>query len=255
MLSIKTLKKFYINDIGEKKIIFDNLNLNIKPGEFVSIIGGNGAGKTTLFNAITGDTEICSGEITLDTKDITKEKKYKRNRLISKVHQNPTMGTSPSMTIHENLSLADNKGKSFNLSLGLNRKRKKNYTDFLSELELGLEKNLNTTVGNLSGGQRQCLSLIMAVISKPKLLLLDEHTAALDPKISRLIMEKTSNIIKREGITTLMITHELQDAIDYGDRLIMLKEGKIILDLSGDSKKKISKEELLCYYSKSDSFI
>lgn len=249
MLNLENLKKFYVNDFGEKKIIFDNLNLKIKKGDFVCIMGGNGAGKTTLFNTILGNTELTDGKIILENENITNFKKYKRNKYISKVYQNPSLGTSPNMTIFENLSLADNKGKSFNLSWGINKKRKEKYIKDLSHLELGLENHFNTPVGNLSGGQRQCLSLLMSVLAKPKLLLLDEHTAALDPKISKVIMNKTAEIIENDKITTLMITHELQDAIDYGNRLIMLKNGKIILDIDGEEKNKITKEELLHYYS------
>ncbi len=248
MLQIKNLKKHYINDLGEKKIIFDDLNLHVKEGEFVSIIGGNGAGKTTFFNSIIGNTEVSGGDILLDGKSILKLDKHRRNKIISKVYQNPSMGTSPSMTIYENLSMADNKGKTFDLTWGLNKSRREKYVKFLSHLDLGLEKHLNTKVGNLSGGQRQCLSLIMAVLSKPKLLLLDEHTAALDPKISKIIMDKTQEIVKDNNIATLMITHELQDAINYGDRLIMLNNGKIVLDITGEEKKNITKKELLAYY-------
>ncbi|WP_432205534.1 ABC transporter ATP-binding protein (plasmid) [Cetobacterium somerae] len=248
MLIINELKKHYVNDLGEKKIIFNDLKFEAKEGEFISIIGGNGAGKTTFFNSIIGNTNISGGSITLAGKDITNLDKHLRNKVISKVYQDPSKGTSPSMTIYENLSMADNKGKSFNLSWGLNIKRKEKYKKFLSHLDLGLENHLNTKVGNLSGGQRQCLSLIMSVLGKPKLLLLDEHTAALDPKISKIIMDKTEEIVKENGITTLMITHELQDAIDYGDRLIMLNNGKIVLDVSGEEKKKLTKKELMSYF-------
>ncbi|MGL4392862.1 MAG: ABC transporter ATP-binding protein [Fusobacteriaceae bacterium] len=248
MLVIKNLKKHFVNDLGEKKIIFDNLNLEVGDGEFISIIGGNGAGKTTLFNSIIGNVQVSGGEIFLADENITRLDKHVRNRIISKVYQNPGMGTSPSMTIYENLSMADNKGKSFNLTRGLNKKRKQYYIELLAQLNLGLEHHLNTKVGNLSGGQRQCLSLIMSILSNPRLLLLDEHTAALDPKISKIIMKKTSDIVKKNKIATLMITHELQDAIEYGDRLIMLNNGKIVLDVSGDAKKNISKTELLSLY-------
>lgn len=248
MLRISELKKHYINDLGEKKIIFNDLEFKAKEGEFISIIGGNGAGKTTFFNSIIGNTTVSGGTISIAGKDITNLDKHLRNKIISKVYQDPSRGTSPSMTIYENLSMADNKGKSFNLTWGLNHKRKEKYKKFLADLNLGLENHLNTKVGNLSGGQRQCLSLIMSVLASPKLLLLDEHTAALDPKISKIIMDKTEEIVKQNGITTLMITHELQDAIDYGDRLIMLSNGKIVLDVSGEEKKNLTKKELLSYY-------
>ncbi|MCS5420694.1 MULTISPECIES: ABC transporter ATP-binding protein [Psychrilyobacter] len=245
MLKLNNLNKSFINNLGMTKNIFTDLNFHMKKGDFVSVIGSNGAGKSTLFNLIMGNTELDQGEVIISNKNITNFPKHKRNSFMSKVYQNPSFGTSPSMTVFENLSMADNKGEVFGLTFGLNKKRKNFYKETLAELDLGIEEQLDTKVGSLSGGQRQCLALIMATLKKPKLLLLDEHTAALDPKTSKIIMNKTSDIVKKEKIATIMITHNLQDAIDYGNRLIMLHEGNIILDIEEEEKKSLSVEKLL----------
>lgn len=239
----KVAKKF--NTIDGEKIIFDKLNLKIHEGDFISMVGGNGAGKSTLMNILTGDIEIEEGKILFGDNNIEKLNSFKRKRFISKVYQEPSKGTSPNMTIFENLSMADNKGNKFGLSLGLNKKRKSYYINALKELELGLEDQLNTPVGLLSGGQRQAISLIMAALKTPKLLLLDEHTSALDPKTSKIIMEKTKNIVEKNKLTTIMITHNLKTALDYGNRLIMLDKGRIVLDVHGEEKEKLSIESLL----------
>ncbi len=245
MLKLNNLNKSFTNNLGVTKDIFTGLNFNMKKGDFVSVIGSNGAGKSTLFNLIMGNTELDQGQIIISNKNITDFPKHKRNSFMSKVYQNPSFGTSPSMTVFENLSMADNKGEVFGLTFGLNKKRKNFYKKTLAELDLGIEEQLDTKVGSLSGGQRQCLALIMATLKKPKLLLLDEHTAALDPKTSKIIMNKTSDIVRKEEIATIMITHNLQDAIDYGNRLIMLHEGNIILDIEKEEKKNLSVEKLL----------
>lgn len=249
MLRLESLRKSFATDFGNKKIIFDNLNLEVKKGDFISIIGSNGAGKSTLLNTISGTISIDEGIIQLEKDEITNLDRYKRNKFISKVHQDPTLGTAPSMTIFENLSIADNKGKKFNLSFGLNKKRKDFYRELLEQLNLGLENQMDIKVKFLSGGQRQCLALIMAILGNPKVLLLDEHTAALDPKTSKIIMDKTTEIVEKNNISTLMITHNLQDAIEYGNRLIMLHEGKIILDLKGEQKKNLNVSELFSKFS------
>lgn len=245
MLKLNNLNKGFTNDFGETKNIFTGLNFHMKKGDFVSVIGSNGAGKSTLFNLIMGNTELDQGEIIISNKNIANLPKYKRNSFMSKVYQNPSVGTSPSMTVFENLSMADNKGEVFGLTFGLNKKRKNFYRETLAELGLGIENQLETKAGSLSGGQRQCLALIMATLKKPDILLLDEHTAALDPKTSKIIMKKTDDIVKKEKIATIMITHNLQDAIDYGNRLIMLHEGKIIFDIEKEEKNNLSVEKLL----------
>lgn len=178
--------------------------------------------------------------------------KHKRGSFISKVYQNPSVGTAPSMTVFENLSMADNKGKTFGFSLGLNKKRKEYYRSLLKELGLGIENQMDTEVKSLSGGQRQCLALIMATLNKPKVLLLDEHTAALDPKTSKIIMNKTREIVEKNGISTLMITHNLQDAINYGNRLIMLHNGEILLDVKGKEKSELTPEKLLKVFNREE---
>ncbi|WP_022819097.1 ABC transporter ATP-binding protein [Fusobacterium russii] len=245
MMHITDIKKSFYSALGEEKSIFRGLNLDIKEGEFISIIGSNGAGKSTLLDTITGNVMVDGGVIEVDGEIINSLAKHRRGKFVSKVYQNPSMGTAPSMTIFENLSMADNKGKVFGFSCGLNHKRKEYYRSLLKELDLGLENLMDTEVQYLSGGQRQCLALLMATLNKPKILLLDEHTAALDPKTSKIIMDKTEEIVMKEGIPTLMITHNLQDAIRYGNRLIMLHNGEIILDISGEEKESLTTDALM----------
>ena len=252
MLRIDNIKKSFENELGEVKNVFNGLNLNIEQGDFISIIGSNGAGKSTLLDTITGNITPDSGKINIDGKDITNMPKHKRGSFISKVYQNPSVGTAPSMTVFENLSMADNKGKTFGFSLGLNKKRKEYYRALLKELGLGIENQMDTEVKSLSGGQRQCLALIMATLNKPKVLLLDEHTAALDPKTSKLIMNKTREIVEKNRISTLMITHNLQDAINYGNRLIMLHNGEILLDVKGEEKRELTPEKLLKVFNREE---
>lgn len=245
MLSLNCIGKTFSSELGSKKEVFKNLNLKVNKGEFVTVIGSNGAGKSTLLNLVMGSIEPDCGRVWLGNKDITDIELYKKNTFISKVYQDPSLGTAPSMTVFENLSMADNKGKKFNFTMGLNKKRKEDYKNLLRELGLGIENQLDTEVGLLSGGQRQCLALLMATMNKPRLLLLDEHTAALDPKTSKIIMDKTDEIVRKNEITTLMITHNLQDAITYGDRIIMLHNGNIILNVAGEEKKNLTPEKLL----------
>jgi len=252
MLMISGVDKRFHTELGTVKEVFSEFSLEIRKGDFLTIIGSNGAGKTTLLDTITGNVAPDRGRILVNGKDITNLPRYQRSSFISKVYQNPAMGTAPSMTVYENLSMADNKGRPFGLTLGLNKRRKAHYRRILKELDLGIEDQLDTNVGSLSGGQRQCLALIMATLNKPEVLLLDEHTAALDPKTSKIIMEKTKELVERNNITTLMITHNLQDAISYGNRLIMLHEGKILLDISGEEKKKLTTERLLRIFNRKD---
>ena len=226
MLNINNVKKSFQTELGSIKRVFKGLELHVEKGDFISIIGSNGAGKSTLLDTITGNIVPDSGTIDIDGKDITNLPRYKRGSFISKVYQNP---------------------------LGLNKKRKEYYRSLLKELDLGIEDQMDTEVGSLSGGQRQCLALIMATLNKPQVLLLDEHTAALDPKTSKIIMDKTKEIVEKNNISTLMITHNLQDAINYGNRLIMLHEGEILIDVRGDEKKNLTSEKLLRIFNKKEA--
>lgn len=244
MLKIKNLTKSFPSPYGEPNRLFSGLSLDIKKGEFVSIIGSNGTGKSTLLNIISGVTKQSFGEIVLEDVNLTNFQEYKKTRMISRVFQNPSLGTCPSMTVRENLSLALNKGNLLNLKKCLRYKDEK-MVNLLEGISLDLKNHLDIKVKYLSGGQRQALSLIMATVSKPKVLLLDEHTAALDPKVSDEIMELTNRIIREKGITTLMVTHNLRHAISYGNRLIMLHKGEIILDVNGEEKKALDIESIL----------
>ncbi|MBO3444731.1 ATP-binding cassette domain-containing protein [Clostridium sp. CCUG 7971] len=250
MLKIKSINKGFNKETINETSIFNNFNLEINKGDFITIVGSNGAGKSTLLNIISGALELDSGNIFLEEKDITNLKEHKKSRFISRVFQDPTKGTSPSMTILENLSLADNKGSSFGLSLGVNKKKIEKFKDPLSILNLGLEDKINTKVGMLSGGQRQALSLLMATLNTPKILLLDEHTAALDPKTSENIINLTNKIVKEKNITTIMITHNLNHAIEFGNRLLMMHRGEIILDIGRLEKKNLTKNDLIEEFNK-----
>ncbi len=245
MLKIQALHKvFNENTINENKV-FSDFSLEVKEGDFISIIGSNGAGKSTLLNIISGNIQCDEGIIEINGEDVSNKDEYKRSKMIGRVFQNPSLGVAPNMTILENLSLADNKGKKFGLTLGINRKRIPYYEKLLKELDLGLEDKLYNKVNLLSGGQRQALSMLIAVMSKPELLLLDEHTAALDPKTSLKIMEITERIVRETNITTMMITHNLKQAIKTGNRLIMMHSGKILLDVKGKEKEELTTEKLM----------
>ena len=245
MLELKNIYKRFNAGTIDEKILFENFNLDIKDGDFVAIVGSNGSGKTTALNIISGDVKPDSGKVLLGGKDITKQKNFQRAAKIARVFQNPSMGTSPSMTIMENMSLADNKGKTYGLTKGLNNKRRDFYRTQLELLGMGLENRMETVAGALSGGQRQALALIMATLKTPTLLLLDEHTAALDPKSSDIVMNLTEKVVKEKNITTLMVTHNLRYAVDYGTRAIMMHEGDIVLDISGEEKKNHSIDDYL----------
>lgn len=250
MLEIKSISKGFNRRTINEAIIFDGFNLEINNGDFITIVGSNGAGKSTLLNIISGGLEVDSGKLILEGKDITTLKEHRRSKFISRVFQDPTKGTSPSMTILENLSLADNKGSYFGLSLGVNKKKIEEFKNQLSILNLGLEDKINTKVGMLSGGQRQALSLLMATLHTPKILLLDEHTAALDPKTSENIINLTNKIIKEKNITAIMITHNLSHAIEYGNRLLMMHRGKAILDIGEYEKSQLTKNALVEEFNK-----
>ncbi|BBA52719.1 ABC transporter ATP-binding protein [Fusobacterium varium] len=246
MLKIKNLSKSFNGGTENELNIFENFNINIEESEFVAILGSNGCGKSTLFNLISGSLREDAGSIILDERSINDLKEEERAWGIGKVHQDPSKGVSPSLTILENLSLADKKCEKFSLRNLIKKDKIKRFVEILKEVDLGLENKLDTQVKFLSGGQRQALSLIMATLKKPKLLLLDEHTAALDPKTSKVIMEKTKQLIDKQHITAMMISHNLRDAVQYADRIIMLDKGKVILDVES---KKITESELVKIYN------
>jgi len=250
MLNIKSINKSFNKGTVNETSIFNNFNLDINKGDFITIVGSNGAGKSTLLNIISGALELDSGNIVLEGKDITNLKEHKKSKFISRVFQDPTKGTSPSMTILENLSLADNKDSNFGLSLGVNKKKIEEFKNHLSILNLGLEDKINTKVGMLSGGQRQALSLLMATLNTPKILLLDEHTAALDPKTSEVIINLTNSIVREKNITTIMITHNLNHAIEFGNRLLMMHMGENIIDIGKIEKRNLTKGDLIEEFNK-----
>lgn len=249
MLELKGIHKYYNPGTVNEMCLFQNFNLKIDQGEFLSVVGSNGSGKTSMLNIICGSIPAESGQIFINGKDITKEKEFQRNARIGRVYQNPAMGTCPSMTILENMSLADNKGKIYGLGRGTNRARIDVYREQLRQLNLGLEDKLDVKVGALSGGQRQAMALLMSTMTPIEFLILDEHTAALDPKTAELIMELTDKIVKEKKLTTIMVTHNLRYAVDYGNRLIMMHEGEVILDKRGEEKKGLSVEDILTLFN------
>ena len=245
MLELKSISKtFNPGTINEKKALRE-LSLHLKPGDFVTVIGGNGAGKSTMLNAVAGVWPVDSGSIIIDGIDITGQPEHKRAAYIGRVFQDPMMGTAPNMQLEENLALALRRGKSRSLRWGVTSAEREEYREKLKGLGLGLEDRLTTKVGLLSGGQRQAVTLLMASLQKPKLLLLDEHTAALDPSTAAKVLELSDKIVQENNLTTLMITHNMKDAIAHGNRLIMMNEGKIILDVEGEEKKKLTKRDLM----------
>ncbi|MCH5210704.1 MAG: ATP-binding cassette domain-containing protein [Oscillospiraceae bacterium] len=249
MLELSNINKTFNQGTIDEKVLFSGFNLTINDGEFVGVIGSNGSGKTTMLNIISGDVAADSGSVILDSANLSGMKNFKRAKKIGRVFQNPSMGTCPSMTIWENMSIADNKGKMYGLSFGLNRQRKDFYCSQLELLGMGLENRLSTPAGSLSGGQRQALALIMATMIRPDLLLLDEHTAALDPKSSDTVMMLTEKIVREKNITTLMVTHNLRYAVEYGTRAIMMHDGGIIMDVSGEEKKNKSISDYLTVFN------
>ena len=245
MLELRDIHKYYNPGTVNEMCLFQDFNLTIRDGEFVSLVGSNGSGKTSMLNIICGSIPVEAGSILIDGKDITREKEYKRNRKIGRVYQNPAMGTCPSMTILENMSLADNKGKFFGLGRGTNKARIEYYRESLAQLGLGLEDKMDVKVGSLSGGQRQAMALLMSTMTPIEFLILDEHTAALDPKTAELIMELTDKIVKEKKLTTIMVTHNLRYAVEYGNRLIMMHQGECVIDKSGEEKAKMPVDEIL----------
>ena len=249
MLELKGIHKYYNPGTVNEMCLFRGFDLKIEQGEFLSVVGSNGSGKTSMLNIICGSIPAESGQILMGGKDITKEKEFQRNARIGRVYQNPAMGTCPTMTILENMSLADNKGKIYGLGRGTNKARIEFYREQLKQLNLGLEDKLDVKVGALSGGQRQAMALLMSTMTPIEFLILDEHTAALDPKTAELIMELTDKIVKGKNLTTIMVTHNLRYAVEYGNRLIMMHEGNVILDKKDEEKKQISVEDILTLFN------
>lgn len=245
MLEITGLKKTFNKGTINEKIALNGLELTVNDGDFITVIGGNGAGKSTMLNAICGVFPVDDGKIVLGGKDITKLPEYKRAKFLGRVFQDPMMGTSPNMEIQENLALGLRRGKVRTLMPGITKKEKELFREHLARLGLGLEDRMTSKVGLLSGGQRQSLTLLMATLKKPELLLLDEHTAALDPKTAAKVLRLTEEITSEENLTTIMITHNMKDAIRYGNRLVMMHEGRIIYDVSGEEKKALHVDDLL----------
>lgn len=245
MLEIKNVSKtFNAGTVNEKKAL-DEINLTLNEGDFVTVIGGNGAGKSTMLNMVAGVYPVDCGSIVIDGIDVTKLPEYKRAKYLGRVFQDPMTGTAADMQIDENLALAARRGKKRTLRSGINSKEKAEYKELLKMLDLGLEDRLTSKVGLLSGGQRQALTLLMATLKRPQILLLDEHTAALDPKTAKKVLDITEEIVAKNNLTTIMITHNMADAIRVGNRLIMMNNGKIIFDVSGEEKKKLTTADLL----------
>ena len=250
MLEINNIIKTFNPGTVNEKIALRGVSLHLKPGDFVTVIGGNGAGKSTLMNTVAGVCPVDSGSISIDGVDVTALPEHKRAKFIGRVFQDPMMGTAASMQIEENLALASRRGKPRTLRPGITRTEREGYRQQLKILGLGLEDRLTAKVGLLSGGQRQALTLLMATLQKPKLLLLDEHTAALDPKTAAKVLEVTQRIVERDNLTTLMITHNMKDAIAYGNRLIMMYDGRILVDVAGEEKSKLTVEQLLGLFNR-----
>ena len=250
MLELKDVSVIFNEGTVNEKVALSDINLKLNTGDFVTIIGSNGAGKSTLFQAISGAVETKSGSILLNDRDITFEPEYKRSRVIGRLFQDPLKGTAPNMTIEENLHLSNQRGKHFSLSLMSHRYRD-TFKKALKELDLGLEDRLEAKVGLLSGGQRQALTLLMATLVTPELLLLDEHTAALDPKTAEKVLKLSKKIVNENNITTLMITHNMEDALKYGNKTMIMKDGKIIALIEGEKREKMTVDELIHLYSTS----
>ncbi len=250
MLELQTIYKTFNPGTINEKAALKGISLSLEDGDFVTVIGGNGAGKSTMLNAVAGTWFVDEGKILIDGKDVTKLPEHKRAVYLGRVFQDPMTGTAATMEIQENLALASRRGKLRSLRRGITRQEREQYQTLLETLNLGLETRMTSKVGLLSGGQRQALTLLMATLKKPKLLLLDEHTAALDPKTAAKVLEITDQIVNRDHLTTLMITHNMRDAIAHGNRLIMMSEGRIILDIRGEDKKKLTVQNLLDQFEK-----
>ena len=250
MLKIENVYKTFNPGTVNEKVALQGLNLHLKEGDFVTVIGGNGAGKSTMLNAVTGVFGVDSGKVLIDGVDVTHLPEYKRAKYIGRVFQDPMMGTAATMQIEENMALAARRGQKRTLKSGITAEEREAYKEKLKILGLGLENRMTAKVGLLSGGQRQALTLLMATLKRPKLLLLDEHTAALDPKTAAKVLALSDRIVEENHLTTMMVTHNMKDAIAHGNRLIMLYEGRIVIDVSGEEKKKLTVPQLLELFSK-----
>ena len=250
MLELKNIHKTFNPGTINEKVALNGLNLSLDDGDFVTVIGGNGAGKSTMLNAVAGTWMVDEGQILIDGEDVTKLPEHKRAIYLGRVFQDPTTGTAATMEIQENLALAKRRGKRRLLAPGITKAEREEYVSLLAPLGLGLETRLTSKVGLLSGGQRQALTLLMATLKKPKLLLLDEHTAALDPKTAAKVLDLTETIVNRDRLTTIMITHNMRDAILHGNRLIMMWEGRVVLDIRGEEKKHLTVNDLLQQFEK-----
>ena len=250
MLELKNICKTCNPGTINAKVALNHLNLTLKDGDFCTVIGGNGAGKSTMLNAVAGVFTVDSGSIVIDGQDVTRLPEHKRASLLGRVFQDPMMGTAPTMQIEENLALAARRGQRRGLKWGITAVERADYKELLRSLDLGLEDRMTAKVGLLSGGQRQALTLLMAALKRPKLLLLDEHTAALDPKTAAKVLTLSDQIVEENGLTTLMITHNMKDAIQHGNRLIMMDAGRVVVDISGEEKKKLTVPDLLALFSR-----
>ena len=249
MLELININKNYNPGSVNELCLFKDFNLTVKDGEFVSVVGSNGSGKTSMLNIICGSIAVDSGKILIHGEDITRQKDYIRQRRIGRVYQDPSKGTCPGMTILENMSIAENKGKPYNLGRGVNKAKLEEYREMLRPLNLGLEDKMDVKVGALSGGQRQAMALLMSTMTPIEFLILDEHTAALDPKTAELIMELTDKIVKQKNLTTIMVTHNLRYAVEYGNRLIMMHQGHCVMDKAGKDKEDTSIDEILTMFN------
>ena len=245
MLELAHINKHFNPGTVNEMCLFEDFNFQVEDGQFVAVVGSNGSGKTSMLNLICGSLRVDMGKVLINGEDITYKKEFLRHKKIGRVFQDPSKGTCPSMNILENLSIADNKGKPFNLTRGTNRKKIDAYKEMLRPLNLGLEDKLYTKVGSLSGGQRQALSLLMSTMTPIDFLILDEHTAALDPKTAEIIMRLTDQIVREKHVTTIMVTHNLRYAVEYGDRLVMMHEGRVVLDKAGQEKQEVKVEDIM----------
>lgn len=244
MLEMRNISKVYSPGTVNEHVLFRRFDLTVPDGQFISVVGSNGSGKTSLLNLICGSIAADEGSILIDGQDVTRMKEHKRYRTIGRVYQNPAMGACGSMTILENMAMADNKNRPYSITPGVNRRRVNDYRDLLSSLGLGLEDKLNVPVSSLSGGQRQALALLMTTLTPIRFLILDEHTAALDPKTAEVIMQLTGRIVAQKKLTTLMVTHNLRYALEYGDRLLMMQEGRIAFDKEGQEKQALTMNDV-----------